>query len=338
MSKKNEALKIAIVGSGFGLYGQLPAFNSLKECKVVAICGKKTPRLLGYCNSVGLKNIYTDWREMLKKEELDAVAIAVVPVVQYQIASAAIKKGLHVFAEKPLAVNLVQAKKLYSLAKQKKVKTAVDFIFPEIEEWQKVKQLLDSRAYGKLKDISASWDFLSYDIRNKLASWKTDSKKGGGAAAFYFSHILYYLEFFAGPISKIESRLTFSKESKNGGETGVDAQLRFKNKVLGSAHLSCNNTKINKHEIIFTCEKASIVLEADGGVTKGFKIRVVTKRGEKFVKVKLNKETKKQDERVTEVRKIAKRFLAGIKGKKQIIPSFKEGVRVQELVEKIKSK
>lgn len=113
-------IKIGIVGSGFGLYGLLPAFNSTKGCKVVAICGEKTQRLLNYCKSIGLNKIYTDWQVMLDKQKLDAVALAVTPNAQYKIAKVAIEKGLHIFAEKPLAVTHREAKELLRLATKKK--------------------------------------------------------------------------------------------------------------------------------------------------------------------------------------------------------------------------
>src|SRR3989338_7798156 len=103
-------LKIGIIGSGFGVIGLLPAFDSVKNCKVVAVCAKESGPLAHYREQWGMKNIYTDWRLLLKNEDLDAIALAVVPSAQYQIAKVALKKGLHVFAEKPLTANLLQAR------------------------------------------------------------------------------------------------------------------------------------------------------------------------------------------------------------------------------------
>ena len=87
-------MKIGIIGSGFGLYGLLPAFHSIPDCHVVAICGKKTERLSNYCKSIGLDAIYTDWKKMLADEKLDAVAIAVIPSVQYE-SRLILKKPVH---------------------------------------------------------------------------------------------------------------------------------------------------------------------------------------------------------------------------------------------------
>ncbi len=332
-------VKIGIVGSGFGLYGLLPAFNSTKSCHVVCICGRETERLINYCQSIGLGKIYTNWREMLQKEKLDALAIATPPNEQYKIAKVAINKGLHIFAEKPLAASFTQAKELLDLAKKKKIITAVDFLFPEIRKWQEVKKIIDRKKYGNLKHIDLNWDFLSYDVKNKKSSWKTDITLGGGALSFYFSHSLYYLEYFAGKILKFKSKLSYSKESLNGGEVGINLTLNFENNVTGKAHFNCNNKKVTRHQLTFICEKAKIILENKNGITSSFRIKVFYE-DDKIKKLTIPEDEDLEenvDERVIPVRRIATRFIESITYKKEVRPSFKDGVRVQELIEKIRT-
>jgi len=330
-------IRIGIIGSGFGLYGLLPAFNSINNCQVICICGKKTERLSSYCESIGLTKIYPDWEQMLALENLDVIAIAVTPRAQYNIAEKAIQKGLHVFAEKPLTTNYKEAKKLLLLAKKNKITTAVDFIFPEIDEWQKAKDLLDSKKYGKLEHISVDWNFLSYDIKNKITSWKTDVKEGGGALSFYVSHVLYYLEYYGGKIKKIKSLLSYSDKSKNGGEVGVSLDINFKDNVTGQVNFSCNSPCLNNHKVIFVCEKAKIILENNTNVTDSFELTVCTSEGSKNISVRKSGIVKKdEDERVKIVRKLATRFIAACNSRRQMTPSFSEGVRVQELIDIIR--
>lgn len=329
-------LKVAIIGSGFGLYGLLPAFNSLRKCRVTAICGSKHKRLVNYCSSIGLKNIYTDWRLMLKKEKIDVLAIAVPPPIQYEISKVAIKKGINIFAEKPLAANYRQALNLFYLAEKKGIKHGVDFIFPQIKEWEKVKDLIDNKKYGKLLEFTANWDFLSYDIKNKKSGWKTSVAGGGGALSYYFCHTLHYLEYFTGKISNLKSSLQYSKEGLNGGEIGIDLSLKFQNGVKGKAHLNCNNKYLNKHRLIFKFEKASITLENIRTSVTNFVIKI--QRGNKTKKLTLNKEKNKrgEDKRVKIVKKLASAFIDACIKNKEFTPSFKEGVRVQQLIEKVR--
>lgn len=327
-------IKIGIIGSGFGLYGLLPAFNKVVGCKVQSICGKKTERLLGYCRQIGLKNIYTDWREMLENEELDALAIAVVPSAQYEIAKFAFKKGLNVFLEKPLAQDFKKAKELYNLSKKYHINTAVDFIFPEIPEWVKAKEILTSESLGKLLAIKSDWDFLSFDLKNQLKTWKTDSRKGGGALNYYFSHVLYYLEYFAGKIVEQKNILINNKLSLNGAETGISMIFRTQKKVVGSANFSCSSLGLKKHSLVFICEKGSIVLENNTDVAKSFVLKVLKEGEEKVIKCK-KPYIKNLDERVFLVKRIAERFIQACRTKSKSIPSIEHGLRVQELISKI---
>lgn len=330
-------LRVGIIGSGFGLYGLLPAFRLVKNCQVVSICGRKTDRLVNYCKEIGLKKIYTDWQQMLNEEKLDAIAIAVTPNAQYQIAKTAINKGINIFAEKPLAANYEQVKELFNLVKKRGVQNAVDFIFPEIKEWQKVKKLIDAKKLGDLKKISANWDFLSYDIKNNITSWKTDINQGGGALSFYFSHTLYYLEYFAGKITDIKSTFTYSKKSRNGAEVGVDLLLKLGKNVTGNAHINCNSPILNKHKLVFECEMGTIVLENEDNITRGFIIKI--KRGNNKEEIIMPKEKTvvDEDQRVQVVKTIATRFVDCCIRNKDFKPSFKEGLRVQELIEKIRN-
>lgn len=332
-----KTLKLGIIGSGFGLYGLLPAFNSLENCEVIAICGKKTERLLEYCQKIGLNNIYSNWQLMLETEKLDAIAIAVPPGEQYKIAKVAIDKRLNIFAEKPLAANYAQAKQMLNWAKKKKIINAVDFIFPEIDEWRRVKEMIENKEFGGLRYISVNWDFISYDIKNNLSSWKTNVNQGGGALSFYFSHVLYYLEHFGGEILDIRSFLSYSKKSVNGGEVGIDLLMKFKNNVSGYAHLRCDARGFKRHQLIFQFETATVILENKNSLTENFRIIILKEDDSKKIISYGKLRDVKEDERIKEVSKIGKRFVEACINKRQMTPSFKDGLRVQALIKKIRS-
>ncbi|MDO8552908.1 MAG: Gfo/Idh/MocA family oxidoreductase [bacterium] len=319
-STKNDMLRVGIIGSGFGVIGLKPAFESVSGCKVIGVCEGRN-----------------EWRAFLENESIDAIAIAVPPQAQYIIAKAAIKKGLHVFAEKPLAANLKQARELYALAKKKKVITGIDFIFPEIAEWKKVKELLDKNTSGALKHISVNWNWMSGDIRYGRRTWKTSVKDGGGALSFYFSHGLYYLENFAGKIRETKTLFTHSPKSLNGGEVGLDMLVKFQNGATGDVHVSCNTPGIIRHRLMFVCERGIITLENKNAIVDNFAVKIQNEKGEKTVKIKKDNGRKQEDERVKIVRKLAKKFVVACTRKEQMEPSFADGLRVQELIQKIRN-
>jgi predicted dehydrogenase len=330
-------LRIGIIGSGFGLYGLLPAFAAVPNCQVVALCGRKTDRVATTTAEYGVQNVYEDWQKMLEAEQLDAIVTAVKPETQYEILKVAIPKGLNVYAEKPLAVTLNQAQELLELAKKYHITHGVDFIFPEIGAWQELKKLLDDQRLGKIKKVHMAWNFLSHDFQNKLKTWKTDPIQGGGALAYYFSHCLYYLEYLFGPISEVSAQFLYSQQSMSDGETGLDLHLTFTNGAQGEAHLNSAGTGLQHHTLRVIGKKGSVQLENQDSVVDGFQLQLFDELGKPQLSVIKDQDlTKTEDQRSKIVHKIATRFVTACLNHQSMEPNFTAGVRVQELIEQIR--
>lgn len=329
--------KVAIIGSGFGMYGLLSAFNMVEGCEVQSICAEKSERLQNYWKNKSPDKIYTDWKQMLKKEKPNAVAIAVIPKYQHEIAKYALTNGIAVFAEKPLTTSVTTSLQLYKLAKKKNLPNMVDFIFPEIPEWIEAKKMIDQGAIGKVVAIDIDWSFLSYDLKNDIVSWKTDIKQGGGALSFFFSHVFYYIENFMGKIKKFECTTFTSKKSRNRGETFVGIIARFENGCIGSARLNISYIGSQKHRIEFQGEKGTIILQNNSAdIVDNFELTIENQEETKNIKptTSFNLSFKaSEDPRIKPVSAIASRFInwcnLGIPSK----PDFQDGLRVQELIE-----
>ena len=327
--------KVAIVGSGFGMYGLLPAFSRIKECKVVSICGKNSEMKLNNCKKLGL-NRYTDWREMLQKEKPDAVAIAVIPSHQYEIAMYALENGMAVFAEKPLTTSFDTSLELNKLAKKKRLPNMLDFLFPEIPEWHAAKKAIGNGLIGEILKVNVDWTFLSYDLMNHIKSWKTDVKQGGGALSFYFSHVFYYLEYFLGRIKNIECNFSSSEKSLNKGETGTDMTISFENGCVGNVHMDISNTDQQKHKVEFHAEGKTIILQNfNSNFVDNFELILNTSKGIEKIKPDMLLDSsydESEDPRVKVIKPIAERFINWCNTGNTAKPDFEDGLRVQELI------
>ena len=327
--------KVAIVGSGFGMYGLLPAFSRIKECKVVSICGKNSEMMLNNCKKLGL-NRYTDWREMLQKEKPDAVAIAVIPSHQYEIARYALENGMAVFAEKPLTTSFDTSLELNKLAKKKRLPNMLDFLFPEIPEWHAAKKAIENGLIGEILKVNVDWTFLSYDLMNHIKSWKTDVKQGGGALSFYFSHVFYYLEYFLGRIKNIECNFSSSEKSLNKGETGTDMTISFENGCVGNAHMDISNTDQQKHKVEFHAEGKTMILQNfNSNFVDNFELILNTSKGIEKIKPDMLLDSsydESEDPRVKVIKPIAERFINWCNTGNTAKPDFEDGLRVQELI------
>ncbi len=331
-------LKLAIIGSGFGMQALFPAFDGIPGTKIVALCAKPSAALEKIQARYPRLAVYREWEDLLTKEDLDAVAIAVTPVAQYQVAKAALQKGLHVFAEKPLAATSSEAKELLALARKKKLVHGIDFMFPEIAAWKKAKGLIESGALGALRHISVNWDWLSGEVRYGRSTWRGRREEGGGALAFYFSHGLHYLEHFGGPIKKVSGQFSYAPGNSKKGESGFDLLLTFASGATGYAHVSSTAHGLVRHRLEFECERGVIVLEGKNAVVDGFTLTTYSDAGEKRLSVAGDKGRPGEDERTKMVRILAKRFVAAASVNTSTNPSFIEGVRVQELIEGIRAK
>ena len=327
--------KVAIVGSGFGMYGLLPAFSRIKECKVVSICGKNSEMMLNNCKKLGL-NRYTDWKEMLQKEKPDAVAIAVIPSHQYEIAIYALENGMAVFAEKPLTTSFDTSLELNKLAKKKRLPNMLDFLFPEIPEWHAAKKAIENGLIGEILKVNVDWTFLSYDLMNHIKSWKTDVKQGGGALSFYFSHVFYYLEYFLGRIKNIECNFSSSEKSLNKGETGTDMTISFENGCVGNAHVDISNTDQQKHKVEFHAEGKTMILQNfNSNFVDNFELILNTSKGIEKIKPDMLLDSsydESEDPRVKVIKPIAERFINWCNTGNTAKPDFEDGLRVQELI------
>ena len=328
--------KVAIIGSGFGMYGLLPAFSEIKGCEVVSVCGKNSEMMLNHCKKLGL-NKYTDWKQMLLKEKPNAVVIAVIPNHQYEIARYALENDMAVFAEKPLTTSVDTSLELHKLAGEKKLPNMLDFLFTEIQEWRTAKKMIENRSIGKIIKVNVEWTFLSYDLMNHIKSWKTDVEQGGGALSFYFSHVLYYLEYFVGQIKNIQCNFSSSEKSLNEGETGIDMNILFENGCVGNAHMDIANADQQKHKIEFHDGDNTIVLQnVSNDFVDNFELILNTSKGTEKISSDMSLEAthdESEDPRVKVIRPIAERFIKWCNTGISARPDFHDGLRVQELIE-----
>lgn len=327
-------VKVGIIGSGFGTYGLLPAFSQLPDCQVVALTAAATPRVQAAVEQYHVGQLFSDWQQMLTSCDLDAVATAITPAAQAEVGTAVLTAGKDWWAEKPLAATLSAARHLSQLANQHAAITAVDFIFPEIPVWQRARTLVTSGALGDIQQIEASWDFLSYDLKHGLSTWKTNTDQGGGAVAFFFSHVLYYLEWLLGPMEIHHSRLHYSPLSRNGGETGADIQVTFAQGAKGTAHINCAHPTSTTHRVTLIGSKGQLELLNTRDVVSSFELHTNVPSAPTIPDQQPSK-SQPEDERVAIVASLAKRFIAACQTRQPLTPSVIDGLRVQEHITQI---
>ncbi|KZM49362.1 Gfo/Idh/MocA family oxidoreductase [Labrenzia sp. OB1] len=158
---------------------------------------------------LGLKEdrIYDCFLDMAKREArlkdgIEAVAIVTPNHMHYPVAKEFLKRGIHVICDKPLTSTLPDAKKL---AKAAKSSNALFFLTHNYTGYPMVRQareLVENGDLGTLRVVQVEYaqDWLSTDVHNKQADWRTDPARSGvgGSTGDIGTHAFNLASFITG--------------------------------------------------------------------------------------------------------------------------------------------
>lgn len=166
-------LKVALVGVG-GISGaHIPAWEKREDAELVAICDIRSEQMEKYPQ----KRHYTDFDEMLKKEEIDILDICLPTYLHADFSMKAMNKGIHVICEKPLSLKKEDVKRVYECAEKNNVKFMVAQVLRFWPEYEIVKEIYDRGTYGKL--LSGSMRRLGVRPKWSWEGWMMDENRSG---------------------------------------------------------------------------------------------------------------------------------------------------------------
>lgn len=238
----HQRIRVGIIGLGFGQNVHAPVFQSHPDCEVVAISGTRADKAREVAARLKIPRSFGDWREMLATGEIDLVAIATPPGVQYEAGKEALQRGLAVLFEKPLALTVPQAQELVALAKSKSLPVMVDFEFPEIPAWRQCRALLAGGRIGSIERVDVVWTTQTYANRERLSSWKTSTAAGGGGLSAFASHVFYNLDWFLadseGRCVALRTILGRGKgDAREDTDTWVHLEVRYQSGCIATLRL-----------------------------------------------------------------------------------------------------
>jgi predicted dehydrogenase len=329
-------IRIGIVGARFGAGVHAKAFGRDRRAQIVAVAARSLKSAQEAARRGGIKAFYAGWQALLKSGGLDAVSIAVPPKLQPGIIREALRRGISVFAEKPLAFSLKDAEQVTALAQKSGLAHMVDYELTQIPAWMKAKELLTAGAIGKLGHISVSWCIETFANRNKKVSWKTQTAQGGGALSSFGCHALYALEWFAGPIREISAHLSKASYLPAKGDSYCVLSAKLSGDIRAYAEICTHAFPATGHEIRFFGEQGQILLINSGeDHVKGFKLFVADRKQPKFRSIRPRGDFnhRKEDGRIDAVAALAKKFLDWVVSGKPERPNFADALRVERLLD-----
>lgn len=172
---------VAVVGLGMGRH-HIVKFNEHPQARVVAVCDADQTRLGAVAKEFGIAHAFTDFDAMLqaaKGSGIEAVSIALPNHLHAPASIKALKAGLHVMCEKPLALHAPEAQQMVDTAREAKRKLAVHYNFRMSPQHQYVGMMRDADEFGTMRHIRCGW-LRQRGIPTWGSGWFYDRKRSGG--------------------------------------------------------------------------------------------------------------------------------------------------------------
>ena len=171
-------LNVAVIGYGYWGPNVVRNFSSTEGVKVVSVCDIDPLALKRAKSAYPYLKTSSDYRNITKAKDIDAIAIVTPVVTHFTLAKEALLNGKHIFVEKPFVYKSSEAEELIRLADKKKLKIMVDHTFLFTGAVRKIKELVDDNTLGKLyyydstrinlglfqHDVNIIWDLAPHDL------------------------------------------------------------------------------------------------------------------------------------------------------------------------------
>lgn len=251
---------VGIIGTGVIAETHLKAYLSLSDrCQVVALCDIFPEKAQSMKEKYGLDaaEVYEDYNEMLKRQDLDLVSICTPPFTHLPASIACMRAGKHVLVEKPMALSLAECDEM--IAVQKETVTYLGVVCQNrfTKDNQTLKALIDSKIAGRVLfgQVESFWyrGHSYYDLW-----WRgTWEKEGGGCIINHGVHQIDLLNWIMGPPETVTAVLTNVAHDNAETEDLSAAILTYKSGAVVTFAVNLV-THGQYQRLAFQCERAGI--------------------------------------------------------------------------------
>lgn len=175
-------MRIGVIGTGQIAHENVSALIATGRTQIVALCNRTREKAERFANEYSLQvPVYTDYHEMLKETEMDAVLINTPHGQHAEQFIACCEQGLHIMVEKPLSTCSEDAQRMAEAAKKAGIRACVCHTQRYLAPMMTLRRLLQSekgRKLGRLRHVSDTIN-LNY-FHDQRPAWFFDAKQSGG--------------------------------------------------------------------------------------------------------------------------------------------------------------
>ncbi len=208
-----QEVRIGLIGTSWWVdLMYIPSLTSHPNVKVPSVCGRNAARAGEVAAKFGGAKVFTDYRQLIRSGEIDAVIVSTPDDLHYEMTMTAIDAGLHVLCEKPLACNAQHALEMYNSAEAAGVKHMILYTWRWQPHWRYLKSLLDAGFIGRC--YHADFEFLGGFALDAGYKWRFDGRRSNGITGDLGSHMIDFARWYLGDVAEVTADLsTFIDQS-----------------------------------------------------------------------------------------------------------------------------
>lgn len=206
-----------------------PAFNLVPDSELVAVMRRDGKKAEDYAVRHGVKKWYSNADHLINDREVNAIYIATPPAYHEEYALQAFKAGKPVYIEKPMALDSVEAQRMYEEAGKSSCKISVAHYRRAQPRFIEILNLIREKAIGEV--LSADLQFRQTYQPGTENTWRTNpAVSGGGLFHDLAPHQLDLMLFFFGKPVKTDGK-TLNQANLYDADDFASAEILFPNNI-----------------------------------------------------------------------------------------------------------
>ncbi len=218
-------MKIGTIGTGIIVEEFLNAVKEVEKVECTAVYSRRAESARELAGNYNVKQIYTNYEDLLKDENVNFIYIALPNSMHYKYALKALQEGKNIICEKPFTSTIKEAEALIDLAREKNLLLFEAITTLHLPNYTKIKERIED--LGELKLVQCNYSQYSSRYDKFLAGEVTNifnPEFSGGALA---DINIYNLHFITGLFGKAKEVKYVANIAENGIDTSGIVTLKY---------------------------------------------------------------------------------------------------------------
>lgn len=218
---KDEKIGVGLIGAGFARSAQAPAFRVCEGAELVAVCSGHIENAQRVAEENNIEHVCENYEQLIELDDVDLVVVSAPPYLHYPAVKAALNAGKHVICEKPMAMDVREAREMTELAASRPNQLAIiDHELRFNPTWRRMKELVDGGFLGDFHHVSISIASGFRHSSQRPWNWWSQKSAGGGLLGALGSHAIDALRWMFGEIEAVCSAVATMVPERKDPRTG----------------------------------------------------------------------------------------------------------------------